>query len=373
MRGAGANMSCDVALGTIVFNDTSFRIGWTEGAVDNVAITASDPSNPRFTAIVAYWDESVVSSAAVNNPGVIKFIAVDGTAATPAVRTTDGAIQTAVGAGNSFLRLGNAYVPAAATTVATTDIEDTRVWSQSLENVRSRYAMHPESITSGLAFSTASGLFVQYTAGYGHVRGYFTKKGHGFARMLFTNTKDTYVDLKSDGTLVGPGTATEVANGAAEPAVTTGAIRVCKVAASGGVLTFTDLRNLYASARKVCTASDSLSAVAVDITGSSVTFEVSQASVIEATAQFYMDATPNWTANDVVNGRLNVDTADNAVITQCTMPTATSATELIGVWRATLASGVHTIKLRASNASGTRGRSFSGYTVWQYMIKPLPA
>jgi len=99
-RGAGVNMSVDVATGSYVANGTN--VG--KSSVTNVAIAASDPTNPRYDIIQA-------SSAGA-------ITAVTGTpASSPLVPDTSA----------NQIRLAKIYVPANATQILNAQIFDGRI------------------------------------------------------------------------------------------------------------------------------------------------------------------------------------------------------------------------------------------------------
>lgn len=79
-------------------------------------------------------------------------------------------------------------------------------------------------VPSGLVWSIASGLNATMTAGTMYIAGVRITVA-SIASHAFTASKDTYVDINSTGTAL----YTEVANGAAAPALTAGYIRVAKV------------------------------------------------------------------------------------------------------------------------------------------------
>src|SRR5690349_614410 len=68
------NMSVDIAVGELFISYQDYGFWTWIDALYNLAISASDPSNPRIDAIVAYVDLSVVSSASNNNPNALKFM-----------------------------------------------------------------------------------------------------------------------------------------------------------------------------------------------------------------------------------------------------------------------------------------------------------
>ena len=120
-------MSVLVQPGNFKIDTTGYSYtGWSNAATALVISTA-DGSNPRITTVVAYVDKSAPTSASpVNNPGIIKLMSVDGSPSATPVAPTDSSIQTAVGAGNPYLKLANVQVDAGATTIANAKITDLR-------------------------------------------------------------------------------------------------------------------------------------------------------------------------------------------------------------------------------------------------------
>lgn len=102
-------------------------LGFTD-ANEVVTITAADGSNPRIDAIVAYVDLSVVDSTSANNPGAFEIVAVAGTPAGSPNPPNDGAISTAIGLGNPFIRLAHVTVGTGVTTITTGNVSDQRVF-----------------------------------------------------------------------------------------------------------------------------------------------------------------------------------------------------------------------------------------------------
>lgn len=115
-RGAGANMSVDVGVGTLdnfgfVLLKTTASIesyGWFDATI-NATVTAADPSNPRIDIVVAYIDLSLITTSTVNNVGALKFKVVPGTAtagatlANPLGAPSASTIQSSIGAGNPYI------------------------------------------------------------------------------------------------------------------------------------------------------------------------------------------------------------------------------------------------------------------------------
>lgn len=127
-RGAGANMSVDVAAGDahlILPSGLYSYWGWTD-ATTNATVTASNPSNPRIDTIVAYVDLSVIDAVNPNSPGAFKFAVVAGTPAGSPSAPSGGTIQSALGAGVPYVVLADIAVAASATTIVNANITDRR-------------------------------------------------------------------------------------------------------------------------------------------------------------------------------------------------------------------------------------------------------
>jgi len=116
-RGAGANMSVDVAVGSALITGSvvaqhGFYYVFND-AVSNVVISASNPSNPRITSVIIQVRDAFYSGA--NNDAI--FVAVDGTpAASPSAPDL-----VALGYTN-YIILANVTVPAAATSIVDANI-----------------------------------------------------------------------------------------------------------------------------------------------------------------------------------------------------------------------------------------------------------
>lgn len=106
-------------------NDYSYT-GWNSVSTTQ-AISTADPSNPRITSIVVYVDKAAAtSSTPPNNPGIVKFTAVNGTPAASPVAPSSATIQAAIGVSNPYIVLANVTVPAGATTILNANISDQR-------------------------------------------------------------------------------------------------------------------------------------------------------------------------------------------------------------------------------------------------------
>lgn len=130
-RGAGANMSVDVAIGDAIIQRSDGTYGhpaWND-AVYNQVISAADGSNPRRDIIVMYIDYGQTPSTGVanNTNGVVKIKSVSGTAAGSPVDPSTATIQSSVGSGNPFVRLARVRVAAGATSISNSVIDDLRL------------------------------------------------------------------------------------------------------------------------------------------------------------------------------------------------------------------------------------------------------
>lgn len=103
-RGAGANMSVDVAAGTAMIDNT----GVTKGSITNVAITAADATYDRYDLVV------------INSSDTISVI--DGVAGATSY-ANDYDLET-----NSAILLAEVYVPATDTTIEDAQITDKRIF-----------------------------------------------------------------------------------------------------------------------------------------------------------------------------------------------------------------------------------------------------
>ncbi len=132
-RGAGANMSVDIAIGDAIIGRSDGTYGhpaWND-AVYNQVVSAADVSNPRRDIIVMYIDyaNAVTTTVSNNTNGVVKIKVVNGTPAGSPVDPTDAAIQSSVGSGNPYIKLGRVRLPAGAISVTTSVIDDIRTFA----------------------------------------------------------------------------------------------------------------------------------------------------------------------------------------------------------------------------------------------------
>lgn len=128
-RGAGANVSVDIAAGDahLELPSTAYSFWcWNDG-VTNVPFTTANVTNPRYDTVVAWEDTSVTTLSSANSPGSFKFKVIAGTAAGAPIVITDAAIQSNLGAGIAWTRLADVIRPAGVDNVTNANITDTRV------------------------------------------------------------------------------------------------------------------------------------------------------------------------------------------------------------------------------------------------------
>ena len=124
-RGAGANMSVDVAAGRALVNITNtnltpsktYNVYFDSDAVENVAITAADLSNPRIDIICLKVDVSQNPDSGSGN--IATIIAVAGTpSGSPAVPATPA----------NCLKLAHVAVAASAASIVNANVTDSRTY-----------------------------------------------------------------------------------------------------------------------------------------------------------------------------------------------------------------------------------------------------
>lgn len=125
-RGAGANMSVDIAVGDVLIPYSTYLFTGFTDAIENVSVDAADPSNGRKDIVVAYVDLSVVDDTVSNNPDALKFKVVAGTPSGSPAFPDNTAIQASVGGSNPWVELGGITLSAADTSVTDGKITDRR-------------------------------------------------------------------------------------------------------------------------------------------------------------------------------------------------------------------------------------------------------
>lgn len=162
-RGAGANMSVDVAVGDAFLrrSDGSYAHPVFNDAVYNQVISAADGSNPRRDLIVLYLDYGVTPSTAVSNNtnNVVKIKVVNGTPAGSPVDPNAAAVQASVGAGNPYTILARVRVPAGQTSITNSLIDDLRTLITNKANTVNTAAIQDNAVTNAkLATGSVTGV-----------------------------------------------------------------------------------------------------------------------------------------------------------------------------------------------------------------------
>ena len=120
------DMSVLVATGDAFISYLNYAYPVWSDATNNPAITSNSSGNPRIDAVVLWVDRSVVSSSSSDNPGASKVTVVAGTPGASPSAPSNSDIQTAIGAGNPFLRLANVTVASGASSITNANISDQR-------------------------------------------------------------------------------------------------------------------------------------------------------------------------------------------------------------------------------------------------------
>ena len=211
-----------------------FYHAWVSVA-ETVNIAANSSGNPRIDSIVGYIDLAVVSSATNDNPGVLKFIAVQGTAAATPSAPSDSTIQSAVGGVNPWVLIAQVAVANGFSSITNANITDTRPNADTKQKIVDDITQ--DFVVSGLVVSQNSGLVGTISTGQAYIQGVLVEKPA--ISKTFTATKDTYIDLPNTAkpTTNVDYTYTEVTVGAAAPALTAGSIRLAKVTTNGSAIT----------------------------------------------------------------------------------------------------------------------------------------
>jgi hypothetical protein len=109
----------------IPYSDYAYT-SWVDGA-EAVTISTADPTNPRIDRIVMYVDRGEAPQTVnPNNPNIGMLLAVAGTPAATPSRPSDGAVDTAVGAGNPWIDLADVLVGSSVTQISNSNITSTR-------------------------------------------------------------------------------------------------------------------------------------------------------------------------------------------------------------------------------------------------------
>lgn len=235
-RGAGANMSVDVAIGDSIIGRSDLTYGhpaWND-AILNKTVTAADGSNPRRDIVVLYIDYNQAPSTAVSNNtnGVVACIIVAGTPAGSPSDPSDVTIQAAVGSGNPWIKLARVRVGAGVTTLANSVIDDLRTMitpsiNTSIDTARAEtvfdHVVAGGCVIAGDAY--ASTRLASMTAGVVYINGKRLTVA-AVNNRTYTASRDTYVDASDNGDGTALLTYTEVTNNNTSPALAANSVRV---------------------------------------------------------------------------------------------------------------------------------------------------
>jgi hypothetical protein len=125
-RGAGANMSVDIAAGRIYLKKAGNVYPVRNSGVVNLAIANNNAGNPLIASIVVYLDLSADPSVANDGSGLVTITKVLGAASASPVAPTDSEIATAIGSSNPYEVIANITVPNGTPDIENGDIADAR-------------------------------------------------------------------------------------------------------------------------------------------------------------------------------------------------------------------------------------------------------
>lgn len=133
-RGAGANLSVDVAVGNALIdftkNSTNWKIIGLSNAIENVVVPTQSSGANRVGALIMRASTTIEPNLLKNN--IITFEFVPGTSTSP---LSDGAILTAI-SNDAFIRLADITVPTGASSIVTGNIADTRIQCKTNEAIK---------------------------------------------------------------------------------------------------------------------------------------------------------------------------------------------------------------------------------------------
>lgn len=108
----------------IPYADYAYAV-WSD-ADETVTVATASTTSPRLDRVVAYVDRAMTFDAStVNHPDGLKFAVIAGTPSANPVAPTNSQVQSAIGAGNPFIDLGQISVPTGATIITSSNISTT--------------------------------------------------------------------------------------------------------------------------------------------------------------------------------------------------------------------------------------------------------
>lgn len=131
-RGAGANMSVDVALGralieitnTNVTHGKTYKVWFDSDATENIVVTTADPTNPRIDRLVLRVDVATDPNGNASNVAIIELLA-----GTPA------GSPSAPAEPSNAITLATVSVPASDTTIGNAQITDARTYAKLADTI----------------------------------------------------------------------------------------------------------------------------------------------------------------------------------------------------------------------------------------------
>jgi hypothetical protein len=155
-RGAGANMSVDVAGGMAYVEITSgTRNGLghvTSDATTNVVVTASNGTNPRIDQIILRWNDTSIPTGSGNIPTLAVLTGTATGGATLDNRTGAAALPA------DSIRLADILVPTSSTSVTTANIRDRRPWARGAYGRRLQSTANYTRTSNVMALADANNL-----------------------------------------------------------------------------------------------------------------------------------------------------------------------------------------------------------------------
>lgn len=160
-RGAGANMSVDIAAGrALVKIDGTNCYPVRNSAVVNSAVTNNVSGNPRIDTVVLFANLGATPNS--DGSGVAEFAVVAGTPATSPTAPDDSAVATAIGSSSyPFIRLANIAVANGAATIVDANITDVRTPFKTINKLVIQTATDAAPTTYDLAL----GNYIQHALG----------------------------------------------------------------------------------------------------------------------------------------------------------------------------------------------------------------
>lgn len=180
---AGTGMNVNVSAGDgIIDTGEQFARRFQIDSQETVPVTAANASLPRLDVVVVYIDNSVtVNPEAIDNTNnVLKLACVAGTPAASPTEPTTSMVQSAIGAGNPYMKLSSVLVPQGATSLADATFTDLRkyVFPISSEQIgagaiKSENIGENEVKSHNIDFTTLSGNYSaqEVNTGYKWVNG----------------------------------------------------------------------------------------------------------------------------------------------------------------------------------------------------------